>query len=88
MSDMDLTLPETGQTTDLGPGAKLLCIDDANLRRRYVPGPPVKGRIYCAREFYLDHGVQGVLLVGIRGPLDANGLECGFLLTRFRWVHE
>lgn len=72
----------------LGPGAKLLCIDDRNLRRRYRPGPPVCGRIYCLRELYVNDGVPGVLLCGIRGPNDYDGLECGFRLTRFKWVHD
>ncbi len=69
-------------------GAKLLCIDDRNIRRHYSPGPPVRGRIYCVRELYEEDGVSGVLLVGIMGPKNPAGLECGFLLSRFRWVHD
>lgn len=71
----------------IGPGDKLLCVDDTNLRRTYHPGPPVKGRIYCLRELYTENGVAGVLLAGIQGPIRDDGLECGFLLSRFRWVH-
>jgi len=69
-------------------GAKLLCIDDRKIRRHYTPGPPVRGRVYCVRELYEENGVSGVLLVGIMGPKNATGLECGFLLSRFRWVHD
>ncbi len=69
-------------------GAKLICINDKNLLRNYIPGPVVEGQIYCVRELYTQGGVPGVLLVGITGPFDFNGLECGFLLSRFRWVHD
>ena len=69
------------------PGSKLLCVNDANLKRSYTPGPVVQGQIYCVRERYEDDGVPGVLLVGIQGPFLA-GLELGFLLSRFRWVHD
>ena len=69
-------------------GAKLLCINDRNLHRTYVPGPPVEGRTYCVREVYSENGVEGVLLYGIDGPRIRGGLECGFLLSRFRWVHD
>ena len=72
----------------VAPGAKLLCINASGLRRTYTPGSPVEGRIYCVRELYEEDGVQGVLLVGIVGPRNHAGLECGFLLARFRWVHE
>lgn len=68
-------------------GAKLLCVDDGKLQRHYQPGPVVKGQIYCVRELYEDGGVPGVLVVGISGPFQ-NGLECGFLLSRFQWVHD
>jgi len=70
------------------PGAKLLCVDDRGLKRTYCPGPPVRGHIYCLRELYTDHGEPGVLLAGIVGPRNGQGLECGFFLRRFRWVHE
>ncbi len=69
------------------PGAKLLCINDSGIRRKYTPGPPVNGQIYCVRELYEAGGIPGVLLVGIVGPDEYHGLECGFLLSRFRWVH-
>jgi hypothetical protein len=69
-------------------GAKLLCVDDRKIRRHYTPGPPVSGRVYCVRELYEEDAVPGVLLVGINGPKNAAGLECGFLLSRFRWVHD
>ncbi|HRK16581.1 MAG TPA: hypothetical protein PK490_20040 [Prosthecobacter sp.] len=75
------------QQKPLTAGAKLLCIDDTNLHRQYIPGPVVAGRIYCVRELYEEHGIPGVLLIGITGPFRA-GLECGFLLSRFRWVHD
>lgn len=80
------TVPRTIQVVQ--EGAKLLCVDDRNLRRPYTPGPPVRGRIYCVRELYEEDGIQGVLLVGIAGPRNNAGLECGFLLARFRWVHD
>lgn len=69
-------------------GAKLLCIDDSNIRRNYSPGPPVRGRLYCAREIYTDGGRPGVLLVGIHGPLGHDGLEQGFFLSRFHVVRS
>ena len=69
-------------------GAKLLCIDDKNLHRNYHPGPVVEGQIYCVREHYTQGGVTGVLLFGIVGPFDFGGLECDFLLSRFRWIHD
>jgi hypothetical protein len=69
------------------PGAKLLCVDDSGLQRHYDPGPVVRGKLYCMRELYEEAGTPGVLLVGIVGPF-RNGLECGFLLSRFRWVHD
>ena len=69
------------------PGAKLLCVDDTHLTRKYTPWPVVRGQIYCVREHYTEGGEQGVLVVGITGPF-RNGLECGFLLSRFRWVHD
>ncbi len=68
----------------LAPGARLLCIDDSRLHRRYRPGPPARGKVYCLREAYSDHGRTGVLLVGIAGPRGSNGLEQGFYLSRFR----
>ena len=67
---------------------KVLCIDAKGLRRTYVPGPPVEGHLYCVREVYADSGHTGILLVGIRGPALASNLECGFLASRFRWVHD
>lgn len=75
------------QQKPLTAGAKLLCIDDSNLRRQYTPGPVVLGHIYCVRELYEENGIPGVLLIGITGPF-RGGLECGFLLSRFRWVHD
>ncbi len=71
-----------------GPGAKLLCVDDVGLKRRYTPGSPVRGRVYCVREVYDLDTAPGVLLAGIRGPINPLGLECGFLLARFIWLHE
>ena len=68
-------------------GAKLLCVDDSNLQRHYLPGPVVRGQLYCVRELYEEGGIPGVLVVGIVGPF-SGGLECGFLLSRFRWVHD
>ncbi len=69
-------------------GAKLICIDDRNLQRHYTPGAPIRGHIYCLRQLYTDGGRRGVLLVGITGPLQPNGLEQGFYLSRFRWMHD
>lgn len=69
-------------------GSKLLCVNDRNIQRHYTPEPPIRGHVYCARELYSENGVPGVLLVGIVGPTNAAGLECGFLLSRFRWVHD
>ena len=69
-------------------GDKVLCIDAKELRRTYVPGPPVEGHLYCVREVYADGGQTGILLVGIRGPALASNLECGFLASRFRWIHD
>lgn len=71
-----------------GAGDKVLCIDAKGLRRTYVPGPPVEGHLYCVREVYADNGQTGILLVGIRGPALASNLECGFLASRFRWIHD
>ncbi len=71
-----------------GTGDKVICIDAEGLRRTYVPGPPVKGHLYCVREVYADGGQTGILLVGIRGPALASNLECGFLAWRFRWIHD
>lgn len=68
----------------LAPGARLLCIDDSRLRRRYRPGPPARGKVYCVRKTYSDGGRTGVLLVGISGPRGNDGLEQGFYLSRFR----
>lgn len=86
------TLERTEQKSNteqkIEAGARLLCIDDAGLRRTYWPGPPVRGKIYCVREIYNEDSAPGVLLVGIRGPTNHAGLECGFLLSRFKWVHE
>jgi hypothetical protein len=65
-----------------------LCIDASNLRRHYRPGPVVRGHVYCVREMYTDGGRPGVLLVGIKGPIGPDGLEQGFYLSRFRWVHS
>ena len=81
--------PETRIRTkqQVTPGAKLLCVDDSNLKRHYIPGPVVRGQIYCVRELYEESGIPGVLIVGIAGPI-RGGLECGFLLSRFRWVHD
>ena len=73
---------------EMSPGAKLLCIDDSNLHRTYYPGPPIKGQVYCVREIFDEYPDQGVLLVGITGPMFSDGLECGFYLSRFRWVHD
>ena len=67
---------------------KVLCIDATGLRRTYVPGPPVEGHLYCVREVYADSGQAGILLVGIRGPALVSNLECGFLASRFRWIHD
>ena len=47
----------------------------------------MRGRIYRVREVFYDDGLPGALLVGIRGPLNAAGPECGFKLTRSRWLH-
>ena len=71
-----------------GAGDKVLCIDAKGLRRTYVPGPPVEGHLYCPLEVYADGGQTGILLVGIRGPALASNLECGFLASRFRWIHD
>lgn len=73
---------------EFGRGAKLLCIDDHNIHRCYIPGPPVQGHIYTVREVYTDQGRMGVLLMGIKGPIQADGLEQGFYLSRFRWVQD
>ena len=70
------------------PGDKVVCIDAKGLRRTYVPGPPVEGHLYCVREVYADSGQAGILLVGIRGPDLVSNLECGFLASRFRWIHD
>lgn len=87
-----LTKTKAAQRSKAAPkcasSAKLLCVDDSRIRRRYWPGPPVQGRIYCVREIYDEDTAPGVLLVGIRGPLNHAGLECGFLLSRFKWVHD
>ena len=72
----------------LSPGDKVVCIDAKGLRRTYVSGPPVEGHLYCVREVYVDNGQVGILLVGIRGPALVSNLECGFLASRFRWVHD
>lgn len=80
-------IPEVQATPTVAPGAKLLCINDSNIHRSYTPGPPVRGHIYCVREVYDENSQPGVLLVGITGPIH-NGLECGFFLSRFRWVHD
>ncbi len=72
----------------VAPGAKLLCVDDANLHRPYSPGPVIRGRIYCVREHYEEGGIPGVLLVGIHGPFIRGGLECGFRLMRFVFLHD
>jgi hypothetical protein len=69
-------------------GAKLVCIDDQNIHRHYIPGPPAKGRIYSVREHYQEAGIHGVLLFGIQGPKNECGLECGFLLSQFKWIHD
>lgn len=69
-------------------GAKLLCVNNRGFQRRYIPGPPVRGRVYCVRDVYQNGGRTGVLLVGIIGPIQSNGLEQGFFLSRFRWVHS
>lgn len=82
------TAPRQRVKQEVTHGAKLLCEDDRNIKRHYTPGPPVRGRIYCVRELYSEDGVPGVLLVGIVGPTNAAGLECGFVLSRFRWVHD
>ena len=74
--------------TSWGSGDKVVCIDAKGLRRPYVPGPPVEGHLYCVREVYVDNGQTGILLVGIRGPLLSSKLKCGFLASRFRWVHD
>ena len=71
-----------------GSGDKVICIVAKGLRRTYVPGPPVEGHLYCVREVYADSGQTGILLVGIRGPALASNLECGFLASRFRWIHD
>jgi hypothetical protein len=81
------TETRTRTQQQVSPGAKLLCVEDANLNRDYVPRPVVRGRIYCVRELYEEGGIPGVLVVGITGPF-RGGLECGFLLSRFRWVHD
>ena len=72
----------------LSPGDKVICIDAEGLRRTYVPGPLVEGHLYCVREVYADGGQTGILLVGFRCPALALNLECGFLASRFRWVHD
>ena len=72
----------------LSPGDKVICIDAKGLRRIYVPGLPVEGHLYCVREVYADSGQTGILLVGIRGPAFGTSLECGFLASWFRWVHD
>ena len=69
-------------------GDKVLCIDAKGLRRTYVSGPPVEGHLYCVREVYADGGQTGILLEGIHGPALASNLECGFLASRFRWIHD
>jgi len=79
--------PRIRTQQQITPGAKLLCVDDANLVRQYTPGPVVRGQIYSVRELYEEDGIRGVLLWGIVGPF-RGGLECGFLLSRFRWVHD
>ena len=79
--------PRIRTQKQITPGAKLLCVDDANLVRQYTPGPVVRGQIYCVRELFEEDGIRGVLLWGIVGPF-RGGLECGFLLSRFRWVHD
>ena len=76
------------ETSTVRPGAKLLCINDRGLRRRYSPGPVVRGHVYCVREVYEDLGQTGVLVIGIAGPRNSAGLECGFFLSRFRMVHD
>ena len=81
------TEPRVRTKQEVTHGAKLLCVDDNNLKRDYTPGPVVRGHTYCVRELYTEAGIQGVLIVGIVGP-SRNGLECGFLLSRFRWVHD
>jgi hypothetical protein len=82
------TEPRERTQQEVTHGAKLICINDKNLHRNYHPGPVVEGQVYCVRELYTQGGVPGVLLVGIVGPFDFGGLECGFLLSRFRWVHD
>lgn len=81
--------------TTIQTGAKVICVNARGLRRRYRPGPPEEGQIYCVREVYQDNACscfhcrgQGILLVGVQGPAWHNGLEAGFLVHRFRWVHE
>lgn len=70
-------------------GDLLLCINHRNLRRPYIPQPPVEGRVYLVRETYCDDGVPGVLLEGIFCPVTtSNGLECGFRMTRFRLLNR
>lgn len=89
-SELELPTIEPHERTqqEVAHGAKLICINDKNLRRNYQPGPVVEGQTYCVRELYTQGDVPGVLLVGIVGPFDFGGLECGFLLSRFRWVHD
>ncbi len=88
--EIEFPKPESRERTrhEVTHGAKLICINDKNLHRNYSPGPVVEGQIYCVRELYTQGGVPGVLLVGIVGPFDFGGLECGFLLSRFRWIHD
>jgi hypothetical protein len=81
-------VPQQRKQPEVTFGSKLLCVDDQNLRRHYTPGIPVHGHLYCVRELYRENGIPGVLLVGITGPTNRAGLECGFLLSRFRWVHD
>ena len=71
-----------------GSGDKVLCIDAKGLRRTYVPGSPVEGHLYYVRGVYADSGQTGILLVGIRSPAFGSSQECGFLASRFRWIHD
>ena len=80
--------PKEKPASAWGLGDKVICIDAKGLRRTYVPGPPMEGHLYCVREVYADSGQAGILLVGIRGPALVSNLECGFLASRFRWIHD
>ncbi len=75
--------------TDIGPGDKVICVDDGNQLLREGDVSIVCGKIYTVRDIIPDwFGARGLLLEGIQNPSTSFACERGYAINRFRPIRD